>query len=86
MQRRIHDSARKHGIRDEDIHHAIDVALVVARLDDQRLLHLGPDRAGNMLEVIEIAAVEGDHQLVIHAMRMRRTYRRRLRGLGDPDG
>jgi hypothetical protein len=83
MRHEIHYTARKHGIGDDDIRHAIEHALLVAQLDDQRLLHLGPDTAGNMLEVVTLAVEQVD--LVIHAMRMRPKYRARLRGLGEPD-
>ena len=83
MRYEIHETARKHGIDDDDILHCIDFALLVARLDDQRLLHLGPDTAGNMLEVVTLA-VDDEINLVIHAMKMRPKFRSQLRGLGDP--
>jgi hypothetical protein len=82
MHHEIHHTARKHGIADDDILHAVDFALVVARLDDERLLHLGPDAAGNMLELITLA-IDEEVELVIHAMRMRPKFRSQLRGLGD---
>jgi hypothetical protein len=65
----IHDSARKHGVVDEDIHHAIDHALAIedAGEDPDRWLVIGPDRAGNLLEVVVLTTVEGT-QLAIHAM------------------
>jgi hypothetical protein len=46
---------------DEDIHHAIDHALAVedAGEDPDRWLVIGPDRAGNLLEVVVITTVEG---------------------------
>jgi hypothetical protein len=82
MQRPIHHSARKHGIADEDILHAIEHAIVVVDIDedeDELVLHLGPDAAGNLLEVIERSSV------VIHAMTMRAKYQPLLRGLGEAD-
>lgn len=77
---RIHGSARKHGVADEDILHAIDHALVIEDIgeDPDRWLVLGPDRATNMLEVVVLTTVEGT-QLAIHAMGMRPTYERLLR-------
>lgn len=84
MRHEIHHTARKHGLDDDDILHCIDFALVVARLDDQRRLHLGPDTAGNMLEVVTLA-VDDEIDLVIHAMKMRPKYLTQLRGLGEPD-
>lgn len=43
-----------------------------------RWLVIGPDRAGNLLEVVVL--VSGDTQLAIHAMAMRPQYRRLLDG------
>jgi hypothetical protein len=65
-------SARKHGVADEDIRHAIDHALAIedAGEDPDRWLVIGPDRAGNLLEVVVFATTEGA-QLAIHAMKMR---------------
>ena len=71
----IHRSARKHGVSDESIRHAFDHALSNsdASEDPYRLLILGPDTAGNMLEVVVI--VRGDDDvLAIHADRMGHQY------------
>ena len=85
MARRIHPSARKHGSADADINHAIEFARTVREHeDDDRILYLGPDAAGNMLEVITVREAD-DSELVIHAMLMQKTYLPLLRGLGDPD-
>ena len=75
----IHDSARKHGVVDEDIHHAIDHALTIedAGEDPDRWLVIGPDRAGNLLEVVVLMTVEAT-QLAIHAMPMRARFSRLL--------
>jgi hypothetical protein len=64
---------------EEDINHAIDHALALedAGEDPDRWLVIGPDRAGNLLEVVVITTVE-DTQLAIHAMRMRGKFRRLL--------
>lgn len=44
----IYESARKHGISDEDIRHAVEHAVVAAdEGDTSKVLYLGPDRAGN---------------------------------------
>ena len=76
----IHRSARKHGVADEDILHAIDHALAIEDIgeDPDRWLVLGPDRAVNMLEVVVLITAAGT-QLVIHAMPMRPIYERLLR-------
>ncbi|MGP0101810.1 MAG: hypothetical protein ACLPUT_09365 [Solirubrobacteraceae bacterium] len=73
----IHPSARKHGVADKDIRHAIDHALAIEDVgeDPDRWLVIGPDRAGNLLEVVVLATIEGA-QLAIHAMRMRAKFRR----------
>jgi hypothetical protein len=75
----IHDSARKHSVADEDILHAIDHALAIedAGEDPDRWLLIGPDTAGNLLEVVVMITAEGD-QLAIHAMPMRDKYHRLL--------
>jgi uncharacterized DUF497 family protein len=73
----MHPSARKHGVADEDIRHATDHALAIedAGEDPDRWLVIGPDRAGNLLEVVILVTIEGA-QLAIHAMRTRAAYRR----------
>lgn len=74
----VHQSARTHGIADADIFHAIEHALAAydigAEEEPIRSLHLGPDRAGNMLEIVILEFDDG-RQLAIHAMRIRRQYR-----------
>ena len=55
MRVEIHRSAFKHGVAEEDLRHAIDNALRWFDLDpdsDPPVLAIGPDRAGNLLEVI----------------------------------
>ncbi len=73
----IHPSARKHGVVDVDIRHSIDHALAIedAGEDPDRWLVIGPDRSGNLLEVVVLVTIEGA-QLAIHAMRMRAKFRR----------
>lgn len=44
----------------------------------------GPDRAGNLLEVVAVVR-EDRTEVVIHAMRMRPNYEPFLRGKGDAD-
>ncbi len=81
----IYRSARKHGVPDADILHAVDHALGAAEQDDGKVLYLGADRAGNMLEVIAVERDDGT-EIVIHAMRMRRLYEpllREMRGTND---
>ncbi len=75
----IHPSARRHGIADRDILHAIDHSLVVDDLgqDPDRWLIIGPDRSAILLEVIVLITTEGD-ELIIHAMPLKPIYRKLL--------
>jgi hypothetical protein len=78
----LHQSAFKHGETDDSIRHALDNALVVVDLepdaDPPRVLAIGPDRAGNLLEVIWLEFA--DDSLVIHAMRLRPSFYELLTG------
>ncbi|GGL05575.1 hypothetical protein GCM10014719_04820 [Planomonospora parontospora subsp. antibiotica] len=68
---------------DEDIVHAASRFLVAYPLseDDEqgplRELRLGPDLAGNLLEIVVLLLDDG-RELIIHAMRMRPKYREML--------
>jgi hypothetical protein len=75
----IHSSARRHGVADDDILHAIEHSMVVDDLgeDPDRWLVIGPDRAANLLEVIVLVTAEDD-EVIIHAMPLRAVYRRLL--------
>jgi hypothetical protein len=73
----IHPSARKHGIADEDIRHAVDNAMSIDDQDDDTRLYLGPARSADLLEVVTIVRAN-DSELAIHAMPMRSKYRRLL--------
>ncbi len=46
-------SARRHGVSDDDIRHAVDNAVDGVRADDPVgfVMWVGPDQAGNLLEV-----------------------------------
>ncbi len=64
----IADSARKHGIDDLDIWHAVVNAIRVLDQHD-RALYIGADRGGRLLEVV---VLDDDGQPVaIHAMALR---------------
>ena len=79
-----YESAHRHGIADADIEHAVDHAVLVAEDEDDKVLYLGPDRAGNLLEVVAIKR-EDDSEIVIHAMKMRRAYEHLLDQIGEQD-
>ncbi|MDQ3480375.1 MAG: hypothetical protein M3423_03440, partial [Actinomycetota bacterium] len=66
-------------VADEDILHAIDHALAIEDVgeDPDRWLVIGPDRSGNLLEVVVLTTVE-ETQLVIHAMAVRAKFNRLL--------
>ena len=70
----IHRSAFKHGISRPQISHAADHLVTLADLDPYsdppKVLLIGPDKAGNLLELIALV-LEGDELLIIHAMRLR---------------
>jgi hypothetical protein len=65
-------SALKHDVATEDILHAFDNCIEWLELDDDPLRYLlvGPDRAGNLLELVVVIA--DDVELLIHAMPLRR--------------
>lgn len=73
----IHRSARKHGTLDAAILHALDNALTVIDLDPDadppKVLAIGLDHGGNLLEIIWLELAD-DANLVIHAMPLRRTF------------
>ena len=75
----IHPSARRHGVADDDILHAIEHSMVVDDLgeDPDRWLVIGPDRAANLLEIVVLITAEGD-EVIIHAMPLRAAYRKLL--------
>jgi hypothetical protein len=77
----IHSSARKHGIADADIRHAVACALHTGEIGDDpiRVLYLGPSRAMNILEIVTIVRA-AQPELAIHAMAMRSKYRHLLTG------
>jgi hypothetical protein len=74
---RVHPTALKHGCTIEDISHAADMAIYEDVLnednDPPKLLFIGPDAAGNLLELIG-GVVENDDLLIWHAMRCRAGY------------
>ena len=67
----IRESARRHGIDDADIHHAWVNAMRLIEYDydgEDRLLVIGPDRQGGMLELVAVPADQPTR--VIHADRL----------------
>ena len=75
MVLRLRESAFKHGVNVESIEHAIDFWLL--RKDDandtENTLFLGPDQAGNILEILAYPIGEED-LIVFHAMPARAQF------------
>lgn len=73
----INRSARRHDVSDAAILHALDHAVTVIDLDPDadppKVLAIGPDHAGNLLEVIWLELAD-EVSLVIHAMPLRPTF------------
>jgi len=67
-------SARRHGISDDDIRHAVENSLAGGRSDDETgfAMLVGPDQSGNLIEVGIV--VTDDIEYAIHAMRARNPY------------
>jgi uncharacterized DUF497 family protein len=71
----IRPSARKHGIEEADIEHAWANAIRFVEYDYQhedRLLVIGPDRHGRMLELVAVPV--GTPTRIIHADRLRPVF------------
>jgi hypothetical protein len=75
----IHPAARKHGIADEDIEHAVEFAMAIDDQDDDTRLYPGPSRSAGLLEVLTVVR-DDRSELAIHAMPMRTKYQRLLPG------
>jgi len=71
-------SAFRHDVDAADIHHALRNAIVIEEVDESptRYLVLGPNRSGQLLELVVMDRPHGP--VVIHAMPMRAKYRRLL--------
>ena len=73
----IHRSARKHGVTDSAVRHAITHAIVIVDLEPDeeppKVLAIGPDPAGNLLEIIWVE-LDAGREVVIHAMGLRPTF------------
>lgn len=76
-----HRSSFKHGYDESAILHAIDHAITGIDLepdaDPPKVLAIGPDDAGNFMEVIWLE-LDNSVELVIHAMALRPAYHKLL--------
>jgi hypothetical protein len=68
-------SARRHGVSDEAIRHALTNAVRLIDTDDG-LFVIGADRSGQLLELVARATEDGE-LLVFHAMLLRPASARR---------
>ncbi|MYH42871.1 MAG: hypothetical protein F4017_05320 [Acidimicrobiaceae bacterium] len=76
----VHPAAHKHGIEREAIEHALRHPITIIEVDPEqdprRVLTIGPDPTGLLLEIVSLSLDEDD--VVIHAMKLRPTYRSHL--------
>jgi len=70
---RIGQAARKHGITDEDMFHAVRNSIAQWQLDDDFTMRVGPARDGDLLEV-GVLGIDTDDPVIVHAMRARHQY------------
>ena len=74
---RISGPARKHGVTDADIWHAVRSAMRRVVFDEELTMLIGPAADGALLE-IGVIGLEGDDPVVIHAMHLRQKFYRFL--------
>ena len=80
----IHETSYKHGVSTFDIHHACARSIAAFEIDHEnveaKILIVGPDSAGNFLEVIGLE-IDNKSLLIIHAMKLRKSMFRLIEGL-----
>ena len=72
---RIGEPARKHGIAEEDVWHAIRTAVRRVAMDEDLTMLIGPAADGALLE-IGVLDLDGEDPVVIHAMPLRPKFYR----------
>lgn len=86
MRVEFHRSAFKHGLDRNTILHGLENALTIIELepaaDPPRILAIGPDPAGNLLEIVWLELDDGA-EMVIHAMPLRPAFHALLPTQGD---
>lgn len=70
----IAPSARKHGVRDDDIMHAFNNPIFVEDLDEGFTMFVGADSAARLIEIGVVDSSDGP--IIIHAMPARPKYLR----------
>lgn len=74
---RIGEPARKHGVPEPDIQHAVRAAMRMVAMDDDLTMLIGPAPDEALLE-IGVLDIDGDDPVVIHAMPLRPKFYRFL--------
>ena len=74
---RIGEPARKHGVADTDILHAVRNAMRWIEMEDDLTMLIGAATNGALL-VIGVLDIESDDPVAIHAMPLRRRFHRFL--------
>lgn len=74
---RLGEPARKHGVSDADILHAVRNAMRWVAMDDDLTMLIGAATSGALLG-IGVLDIEGDDPVAIHAMPLRRKLHRFL--------
>jgi hypothetical protein len=74
----IADSARRHGVNDDDIRHALRHPLRVVAGQGRDLV-IGADSSGRLLEIVVLDDDPNEEPVVIHAMPLRPKFRDQLR-------
>ena len=74
---RIGEPARKHGVADADIWHAVRTALRRVAMDEDLTMLIGPAGDGALMEV-GVLDIDGDDPVIVHAMPLRAKFYRFL--------
>ena len=86
MRVEFHRSAFKHGFDTNTILHTLEHALTIIELepaaDPPRILAIGADPAGTLLEIVWLE-LDGGAEIVIHAMPLRPAFHALLPTQGD---
>jgi hypothetical protein len=64
----IAESARRHGVSDDDIGHAYRSAFYEDRNDESLYMRIGPNQVGDLLEVGYVVGREDGAVVIVHAM------------------
>jgi hypothetical protein len=74
---RIGEPARKHGVADADIWHAVRNAMRRVLMDEDLTMLIGPATDGALIEV-GVLDIDGDDAVVIHAQPLRHKFHKLL--------